>query len=165
MNTLILTRGIQGSGKSTWAKAWVGEDPARRCRVSLDDIRKMAGPYWVDSREHLISTLGNNAVMICLKHHRDVVLDCMNLDKKGIRKLVKFLNKNGLAYGTDYKIEFKDFKLSLEDCLKRNATRKGDDYIKEDVIISTYNKYRYFYEDEPDAQSISAILELNTNIK
>ena len=161
MNTLILTRGIQGSGKSTWAKAWVGEDPARRCRVSLDDIRKMAGPYWVDSREYLIVTLGRNAVMTCLKHNRDVVLDCMNLDKKGIRKLVKFLNKNKLVYGTDYKIEFKDFRLSLDECLKRNAMRKGDDYIQEEVIISTYNKYRYFYEDGPDAMSISTILESN----
>ena len=29
MPKIILTRGIQGSGKSTWAKKWVEEDPAR----------------------------------------------------------------------------------------------------------------------------------------
>lgn len=27
MSKIILTRGIQGSGKSTWAKKWVEEDP------------------------------------------------------------------------------------------------------------------------------------------
>ena len=35
---LILTRGIQGSGKSTWAKAWVKEDPLNRIRFNNDDI-------------------------------------------------------------------------------------------------------------------------------
>ena len=35
---LILCRGIQGSGKSTWAKAWVAEDPEHRIRINNDDL-------------------------------------------------------------------------------------------------------------------------------
>ena len=41
---LILTRGIPGSGKSTWAKAWVAENPERRVRLNWDDMRNMMGP-------------------------------------------------------------------------------------------------------------------------
>lgn len=40
---LIICRGIQGSGKSTWAKQWCHEDPEHRVRFNNDDIRNMLG--------------------------------------------------------------------------------------------------------------------------
>ena len=40
MPKIILCRGIQGSGKSTWARKWVLEDPEHRVRFNNDDIRK-----------------------------------------------------------------------------------------------------------------------------
>lgn len=43
---LIICRGIQGSGKSTWAKQWCHEDPEHRVRFNNDDIRNMLGDYW-----------------------------------------------------------------------------------------------------------------------
>lgn len=48
---LIICRGIQGSGKSTWAKQWCHEDPEHRIRFNNDDIRNMLGDYWVPNRE------------------------------------------------------------------------------------------------------------------
>lgn len=38
---IILTRGIPGSGKSTWARAWVEESPETRIRINYDDLRNM----------------------------------------------------------------------------------------------------------------------------
>ena len=57
MKKLILTRGIQGSGKSTWARQWVEEDPENRVRINNDDIRNMLGKYWVTSREDLVADI------------------------------------------------------------------------------------------------------------
>ena len=45
MAKIILCRGIQGSGKSTWAKQWALEDPEHRVRFNNDDIRNMLGKY------------------------------------------------------------------------------------------------------------------------
>lgn len=56
---LIICRGIQGSGKSTWAKQWCHEDPENRIRFNNDDIRNMLGDYWEEKIKELC--LKNNA--------------------------------------------------------------------------------------------------------
>src|SRR3990167_2822145 len=38
---LVCTRGLPASGKTTWAREGVANDPARRVRVSRDDFRAM----------------------------------------------------------------------------------------------------------------------------
>lgn len=50
---LVICRGIQGSGKSTWAKQWCHEDPEHRVRFNNDDVRNMLGDYWVPNRENV----------------------------------------------------------------------------------------------------------------
>lgn len=45
MAKVILCRGIQGSGKTTWAKQWALEDPEHRVRFNNDDVRNMLGKY------------------------------------------------------------------------------------------------------------------------
>ena len=42
---VLVLRGLQGSGKSTFAKQWVNEDPEHRVRFNRDDIRNMLGKY------------------------------------------------------------------------------------------------------------------------
>lgn len=52
---LIICRGIQGSGKTSFAKQWCHEDPEHRVRFNNDDIRNMLGDYWVPNREKLVT--------------------------------------------------------------------------------------------------------------
>ena len=42
---IIMCRGIQGSGKFTWARNWALEDPEHRIRYNNDEIRNMLGQY------------------------------------------------------------------------------------------------------------------------
>ena len=81
---LILTRGIQGSGKSTWARKWVEEDPEHRIRLNWDDMRNMMGPYWIPSREPINKHMlwaGLNMAAYCTRPY-DIVIDNMNLNPK-----------------------------------------------------------------------------------
>jgi len=57
MAKIIICRGIPASGKSTWAKNWVLENPNSRVRFNNDDIRNMLGKYWVPSRETLVEAI------------------------------------------------------------------------------------------------------------
>ena len=50
---IILTRGIQASGKSTYAEHWAKEKPTERIRINWDSLRNMFGQYWVEEREKL----------------------------------------------------------------------------------------------------------------
>ena len=137
MPKIILTRGIQGSGKSTWAKKWVEEDPTHRVRWNNDDFRRMLGLYWVPERETLVSIVMSDFIYYAMTLGYDIVIDNMNLNKKYwdfIQDQINSLNKR-------YTLEFKDFfDVSLEECIERDAKREHP--IGEKVITETYNKYK-----------------------
>lgn len=106
---LIICRGIQGSGKSTWAKQWCHESPEHRVRFNNDDIRNMLGDYWVPSREKLVTEAKANMITFALIKGYDVVVDNMNLNPKEdawIRTLCENIEKDT---GIHVNIEYKDF--------------------------------------------------------
>lgn len=143
---IILTRGIQGSGKSTWAKQWVLEDPEHRVRFNNDDIRKMLGKYWVPSRENLVSTIKMNFLIQATNFGYDIIIDNMNLNPKEVTFYKEFINSyNKGDHDKEYELEFKDFKTPLEVCIERDSKRENP--IGAGVITSTYNRYKDFYND------------------
>ena len=145
MKKLILTRGIQGSGKSTWARQWVEEDPENRIRINNDDIRNMLGKYWVTSRENLVSSIKKNMAEEAINRGYDIVVDNMNLNAKEIlfwKDMVKMANMDPDGY--QYEIEFKDFFIPLEECIRRDAARPNP--IGEKVIRETWKRYKHFIQ-------------------
>ena len=142
---LILCRGIQGSGKTTFARAWVTEDPEHRVRINNDDIRNMLGVYWVTSRENLVSSIKKNMAEEAINRGYDIVVDNMNLNAKEIlfwKDMVKMANMDPDGY--QYEIEFKDFFIPLEECIRRDAMRPNP--IGEKVIRETWKRYKHFIQ-------------------
>lgn len=148
---IILTRGIPGSGKSTWAKDWVAEDPEHRIRLNWDDMRNMLGPYWVPSRENINKTMLWNAVntaAYCTTPY-DIVIDNMNLNPKGWKEVEDWINtynKSSHAVGINaqYVLEFKDFFTPVEECIRRDAKRPNP--IGEKTIRDIWRRYRHFIQ-------------------
>ena len=139
MSKLIICRGIPASGKSTWAKQWVLEDPEHRVRINQDDIRLMLGKYWVPSREKLVQEIQFDAIIEALNREFDVVIDNTNLNNKVLdqfNRLIKTFE--------DYEIEYKDFfDTPLSVCIERDKNR--DLQVTEKVIRSFYNNYKDKY--------------------
>lgn len=139
MSKLIICRGLPASGKSTWAKQWVLEDPEYRVRVNQDDIRLMLGKYWVPSREKLVQEIQFDAIIKALNREFDVVIDNTNLNKKVLDQFDHLIK----TY-KDYKIEYKDFfDTPLSVCIERDKNR--DLQVTEKVIRSFYNNYKDKY--------------------
>ena len=85
MPKIILTRGIQGSGKSTWAKKWVEEDPTHRVRWNNDDFNKMLGYKWLPEKAGFIADTRLDFLMSAMQRGFDIVVDNMNLDSKHLK--------------------------------------------------------------------------------
>ena len=133
MSKLIILKGIPASGKSTWAKQWVEEDPKTRVIVNRDSIRRGLGVYWVPSREGLVSTIEYHMVMIALSNDYNVCLDSTNLNPKYQLQWIDLVD-----YYQD-EIEYKKFDISLEEALERDKNREFP--VGEKVINQFYNKY------------------------
>lgn len=139
MSKLIICRGIPASGKSTWAKQWVLEDPEHRVRINQDDIRLMLGKYWVPSREKLVQEIQFDAIVEALCRKFDVVIDNTNLDKKILEKFDRLIKTF-----EDYEIEYKDFfDTPLSVCIERDKNR--DIQVSEKIIRNFYNNYKDIY--------------------
>ena len=151
MAQVILCRGIQCSGKTTWAKQWVLEDSEHRVRFNNDDIRNMLGKYWVPSREGLVKNLKDTFLWSSMSHGFDIVIDNMNLNPKELEYYNKVLdnwnNPKGIVFDSvrpKYDIEIKNFFTPLEDCIERDSKRPNP--IGEKVIRDTYERYKGIVE-------------------
>jgi len=135
MNKIILTQGIQGSGKTTWAKAWVAEDPEHRIRINNDDITSMWGqPFGTPGLYERLRMFRQLMITRAIQDNLDIVVDNMNLSTSSLKEVQEIV-KN-----FDYIIEYKDFtKIPLEVCIERDSKRPNP--IGEKIIRETYNKY------------------------
>lgn len=142
MAKIIITQGLPASGKTTWAKEWVNEDPEHRVRFNRDDIRNMLGKYWVPSREKLINSIYDNFLDEAMLNGYDIVIDNMNLNErtcKDIERIVMDFNDwIGLSpLEIRYEVEYKKF---TDVPLERDSKRENP--IGEKVIRDLYCKYK-----------------------
>lgn len=143
---VIILRGLQGSGKSYYAKQWINEDPEHRVRFNRDDIRNMLGKYWVPSREDFINDMYWNFLEQATTSGYDIIIDNMNLNEKYIKEVEDFVEEtnswlNQSPANFQYIVETKDFfNVPLQTCIDRDAQRENP--IGADVIRMTYNKYK-----------------------
>lgn len=143
MNKIILTQGIQGSGKTTWAKAWVAEDPEHRIRINNDDITSMWGqPFGTPGLYERLKLFRMLMINQAMSENLDIVIDNMNLSNNSIEEIKKLIEQHNcnIDFVSKYKIEYKDFtKVPLEVCIERDSKRPNS--IGEKIIRNTYNKY------------------------
>lgn len=142
---LIICRGIQGSGKSTWAKQWAKEQPETRIRINFDDMRNMLGEYWVTSREKVVSSIYTTTLAYAMEKGYSIVVDNMNLNPKTCAELEKMVNdfNNDTVCKFEYEVKYKDFfDIPLEECIRRDSCRPNP--IGAAIIKQTHRRYRDF---------------------
>lgn len=138
---LILTKGLPGSGKSTWAKEQCKNDTTI-VRICRDDIREMLGPYWVPKREDIVSKIERMSIISALedKFSTAVIVDATNLNPKTIRAMEDIAR---LA-NTEVEVCIQDFTdVDLQTCITRDYTRShnGGRGVGEKVIRDFHERY------------------------
>lgn len=114
-------------------------------------MRNMLGPYWVPSRENINKTMlwcAINAAAYCDKPY-EIVIDNMNLNPKGWKEFEEWIETyNHSAHSVNnkvqYVLEFKDFFISVEECVRRDAMRSNP--IGEKTIKDIWRRYKHFIQ-------------------
>ena len=131
MPTLIITVGLPGSGKSTWARQWVAENPHWRARVNRDDLRDMLhggrkGTAW---QERQVTLAQHAAVRALLERGYEVVVDDTNLVASHRRELLAIARECGA------KVVIRRFDdIPVETCIARDARRPRRTRVGAEVI-------------------------------
>lgn len=143
MSKIILCRGIQGSGKTTWAKQYCKEHP-NSIRVNRDDIRAMMGCKWSQSLEVVVRSSELRAIEVAISLGIDVVVDDVsNLNQRTETAIYNIVNEFNKTF-EECTIEYRDFFIPLEVCIERDSKRENP--IGEEVIRKTYERYKTIIE-------------------
>lgn len=139
MAGLILTRGLPGSGKTTFAREWVNEDPDNRARVNRDDLRFATyGKYVIGHKlEDNITYAQQAQVKSLLSNAISVIVDDTNLRAATVRDWYRVADSVGAT------VAFTDFEIDVDECIRRDVLRAeaGGRAVGEDVIRSFAARY------------------------
>lgn len=142
MTTLTITRGLPGSGKTTWAKAWAYNQQAPKpVRVNRDDTRFLLyGKYSGLSfpEEQMVTKIQQGQATQMLTEGFDVIIDDTNLNAKTVKGWQR------LAQANNARFQNVDFPMGADECKKRvrrRVTEFGGRNVPDDVIDKMHNKY------------------------
>lgn len=136
-----LTRGLPASGKTTYARGWVNEDPVGRARVNRDDLRfNLYGVYWglTYEQEVAIAAVQKSSVEALLRAGKSVIVDDTNLRRK---YAVEWID---LAVKLNCQWQVADFTLvPVDECVRRDAARiaRGERGVGEEAIRDLHRRF------------------------
>lgn len=159
-STMTITVGIQGSGKSTWAKR-EAKVRANTVRVNRDDLRAMLG--FASRSDHeseaYVSKLHDGIIEETLRRGKNIIVDNMNLRMRYLRELVTIGKRHNAI------IVFQDFTdVPLATCIARDALR-SEKVIGAEEITRTYNTYVKNYHRDYDALLRMDVSDPNEELK
>ena len=136
MTELRVTRGLPGSGKTTFARAWVEEDLVGRARVNRDELRVMLhnGRHEGDMTEGTVVNARDAMICMLLDWGISVVVDETALPERTMDDL------RAIAADCGVEVTVTDLRdVPLDVCLTRNAIREHP--VPEEKIRDMHARY------------------------
>jgi len=163
MTQLIICRGLPASGKTTFARTWVAEDPAARARVNKDDLRRLLhdGVYLGRETENTINMIRDNMIRSLLRKGIGVVNDDTNLPQQVARDLARI----GREFGAEILVEDLT-NVDIELCIARDHSR--DHQVGEEVILRMAGKlggkgYPLPFPEDPISSEVKGAAPFSPN--
>lgn len=124
-------------------------------RISNDDIRNMLGHYGISTGIDLTIDIDRSIAIDAMRRDYDIVVDNLNLHPEEVKlwqDLVDSYNNDPTNSSAvqltqvqwKYEIEFKNFFIPLEECIRRDSLRPNP--VGEKVIRKTWKMYKHFIQ-------------------
>lgn len=135
IKTIILCKGIQASGKTTWALDQMKKHPGKYKRSNRDSLRAMIdNKKYSPENEKFITNLRDTIVERSLMLNYDVIIDDTNFHEENWESMCIIAKRVG-----NVRVMEKYFPIDLKTALKRNSQRPEP--IPESSLINFYSKY------------------------
>lgn len=135
IKTIILCKGIQASGKTTWALEEMKRYPGKYKRINRDTLRDMLdNKNFSLENENFITDLRDTIIERALIRNFDIILDEQNFYKSNWGSMCDIAKRVG-----NVRVMEKYFPINLKTALERN--KKRSEPVIESAIINNYEKH------------------------
>ena len=143
---LLFLKGLPASGKSTFAKSLVAEQPDRWVRVNKDGLRQLLHDgRWSKGREKLVMQMERALAEEALRSGLSVVVDDTNFAPRHEATFRQMAEKHGAEFVVQV------FDASVEVCIERDLKRPNP--VGKDVILRMF----YQHQCEPVGVDVSGL--------
>ena len=140
MKKILILRGLPASGKSTYAKNLLTQNPHAWKRLNKDELRAMLdNSIHSKSNEKFIENVRDMMLVEALREGKNVVIDDTNLSDRPVDRIKQVIQQYMKDAGETVQIEIKDIETSLEECLERD--KKREKKVGESVIMRMYKQH------------------------
>ncbi len=140
MKKVLILRGLPASGKSTYAKNILTQNPHAWKRLNKDELRAMLdNSIHSKTNEKFVQNVRDMMLMEALKDGKNVIIDDTNFSEKSIERITEVIQQYTKDSGNRVNIEIKDMETSLEECLERDEKREKK--VGRDVIMRMYKQH------------------------
>ena len=141
MQRVILCKGIQASGKSTWSRDLSLTNPSF-IRISKDDLRNMLDANkFALGNEAFVSSISDQILKTALRKGLNVVIDNTHLRASCFTDICKLVEGFANESNVTVEVSEKFFPIALDEAIKRDLKRVGRASVGSEVIRATWKRY------------------------
>ncbi len=125
MKRVIIMKGLPGSGKSTYAKNLVKENPNAYKRINRDDLRAMFdGGHFSRGNEKFVRQIRDVLITKALEAGKHVIIDDLNLSVRNENRIRQLVQEFNTKHADSVRVETKAMNTPVEVCIERDAKRE-----------------------------------------
>lgn len=137
---VIILRGLPASGKSTYARKLLDENPGAYKRLNKDELRVMLdNNHHTTHNEKFIEKVRDLMLVEALLDGKHVIVDDTNLTERPVERIKNVVRKFNADHKQQVQVEIKEMNVSLEECLERDKSR--DKKVGEQVILKMHRQH------------------------
>jgi predicted kinase len=134
MPECILTVGLPGSGKSTWAREQCDGNPGKYKMVSKDDLRAMLdNGVWSKKNETFVLQMRDAIILAALEDGKSVIVHDTNLHHKHLQQIKDIVRGRAVVTTKSF------LDVPIETCIKQDLKRFNS--VGEAVIRKMYKDF------------------------